>query len=236
MENNQHNLRLLVACECSGVVRRAFTKRGWDAWSCDLLPAKDRNPKHIQGNCLDHLDEGWDLMISHPVCTYLTCSAEWAYGDGPYHQKLKPETLVGARRRAARVDAVNFALTLAGAPIKRKVIENPRGHLSSAFRKPDQTIQPNWFGDDASKATCIWIIGDLPLLVPTVRVPGRLVEWPRGSGKMVERWANQTDSGQNNLSPSDDRAALRSETFPGFADAMAEQWTAYILNTLVLRS
>jgi hypothetical protein len=214
--------RLLVACERSGIVRRAFAAKGWDAWSCDLAPAKDGHHNHIQGDCLGVLDLGWDLMISHPVCTYLTCSAEWAYGDGPYHQNIKPGTLVGTERREARQRAVDFVFRLRDAPIPRKVIENPRGHLSSAWRKPDQTIQPHWFGDDASKATCLWFEGDIPLLVPTNRVPPRMVD-----GR--PRWGNQTDSGQNKLSPSDDRAELRSETYPGFAAAMAEQWTAYIL-------
>lgn len=220
--------RVLVACECSGVVRRAFRDKGWDAWSCDLVPAKDGDKNHIQGDCLNVLDNDWDLLIAHPVCTYLTCSAEWAYKDGPYHQKVGADTLTGDARLKARRDAVNFVFRLRDAPIQFKCIENPRGHLSSAWRKPDQTIQPYWFGDNASKATCIWLI-NLPPLVSTNIVRGRMVEWPKGSGKMVERWANQTDSGQNNLPPSKDRAALRSETYPGFAAAMAEQWTNYIV-------
>lgn len=215
--------RILIACECSGVVRRAFAERGWDAWSCDLQPAMDNSLNHLQGDVLNHLNDGWDMMIAHPTCTYLTCAAEWAYSDGPYHQKVKAETLVGEARR----EAVSFVLKLKQAPIKRIVIENPRGHLSSAIGKPSQTIQPFWFGDDASKATCLWIIGDLPLLTATNRQPGRLVEWPKGSGKQVERWANQTDSGQNNLTPSAHRWMDRSVTYPGFAAAMAIQWTLY---------
>lgn len=218
-------MRILVACECSGVVRRAFAARGWDAWSCDLQPSHDASPKHIQGDVTQHLDKQWDMMIAHPTCTYLTCSAEWAYGDGPYHQKVKPETLVGAARREARRESVEFVRTLMGAPIPRIVIENPRGHLSSAIGKPRQTIQPYWFGDDASKATCLWIMGGLPSLVATNRKAGRLVEWPLGSGKIVERWANQTDSGQNNLTPSAARWMDRSITYPGFAEAMADQWS-----------
>lgn len=110
-------------------------------------------------------------------------------------------------------------------PIRRKAVENPRGFISTAIRKPDQTIQPYQFGDDASKATCLWL-ENLPKLqiLPELRVSGRLVEWPRGSGKLVERWSNQTDSGQNRLTPSEDRWQARSATFPGIADAFVRDW------------
>lgn len=155
----------------------------------------------------------WDLMIAHPPCTYLTIAAEWAYTDGPYHQKVKPETLVGAARRKARVDSIAFVKALAGAPIARIAIENPVGVLSTAWRKPDQTIHPWQFGHDASKATCLWLKG-LPLLMPTDELPG---------GRKARR-GNQTGSGQNNLTPSPDRWKKRSLTYPGIAAAMADQW------------
>lgn len=155
----------------------------------------------------------WDLMIAHPSCTYLTIAAEWAYTDGPYHQKTKPSTLVGAARRAAREEAIAFVLALANAPIKRIAIENPVGCLSSRWRKPDQTIQPWMFGHDASKGTCLWL-KELPLLTPTAVLPG---------GRLARR-ANQTGSGQNNLPPSASRWKLRSLTYPGIAAAMADQW------------
>lgn len=113
--------------------------------------------------------------------------------------------------------------TILRAPIAKIAAENPVGVASSRIRKPDQIIQPNWFGEDASKGTCLWLKGLKPLR-PTFRVPGRMVEWPNSSGKMVERWANQTDSGQNRLSPGDDRAALRGITYIGVAVAMAWQW------------
>lgn len=211
--------RVLVGCEYSGTVREAFAARGWDAWSCDLLPT-DRPGQHIQGDVLEVLGERWDLAIFHPPCTYLTCSAEWAYGDGPYHMNLKPGTLVGAARRAARAEAVAFCKALLGSKIPHVALENPRGHLSSAVRPPDQIVQPYQFGDDASKATCLWL-KDLPALVPTKHVLPRLV-----NGK--SRWANQTDSGQNRLSPSDDRWAIRSLTYPGIAAAMAAQWGTFV--------
>lgn len=156
-------------------------------------------------------------MIAHPECTYLTNSAEWAYSDGPYHQKVKPTTLTGKARREAREEAVAFVKFLFSRDIPRIAIENPIGHLSSRIDRPAQVIHPHQFGDDASKGTCLWLKG-LPLLTPTKQIAPRLV-----NGK--PRWANQTDSGQNKLSPSDDRWAKRSITFQGIADAMAQQWS-----------
>jgi hypothetical protein len=215
-------MRWLVGMERSGRVRDALIALGHDAVSCDLLPS-DRPGPHIQGDVFDHLGDGWDGAVLFPDCTYLTCSAEWAYGDGPYHQKVKPETLVGALRRAARDRAVEDFRRCLDAPIERIAVENPRGVVSSRIRKPTQEIQPYQFGEDASKATGLWLKGLAPLR-PTFRVAGRMVEWPLGSGKMVERWANQTDSGQNRLPPSVDRAAQRGITYIGVAMAMAWQW------------
>lgn len=157
----------------------------------------------------------WDLMIAHPPCTYLTIAAEWAYGDGPYHQRVKPTTLVGAARRQAREDALAFVQELYDAPIPRVAIENPVGVLSSRFRKPDQIVHPWQFGEDASKATCLWL-RNLPPLTPTWALPG---------GRLARR-ANQTASGQNKLPPSPDRWKLRSITYRGIAEAFASQWGA----------
>lgn len=211
-----NHMRVLVGCEHSGIVREAFRKRGHDAYSCDLLPAMDGSKNHLQGDVMGYLGEQWDLAIFHPDCTYLAVSAEWAYGDGPYHQKVKSETLVGAARREARKAAVAFVKQLLGSPINRIAIENPIGHLSTAIGKPQQIIQPHQFGHDASKATCLWLRGLLPLQ-PTEQIPPRIV-----NGR--PRWANQTDSGQNRLSPSNDRWAKRAQTYPGIAAAMANQW------------
>jgi len=224
-------MKILCGMEFSGAVRRAFRERGHDAWSCDLLPAADGSPYHIQGDVFDYLDNDWDGAIFHPSCTYLTISAEWAYKEPDferypgvgYHQKVKPETLTGFAREQARHEALLDFNALWECEIPRVVIENPRGVVSTRLGiKPTQTIQPYDFGEDASKATCLWIRG-WPKLVPTCRVPGRMVEWPRGSGKMMERWGNQTDSNQNKLTPSDDRWAERSKTYPGIAAALAEQ-------------
>jgi hypothetical protein len=122
------------------------------------------------------------------------------------------------------------------APIPHKAMENPVGCIGTRIRPYDQLIQPYEFGDDASKRTCLWL-DNLPALEldPAKRFPGRIVEWPRGSGKLVERWANQTDSGQNNLGPSEHRARDRSKTYDGIAEAMAEQWSAYI-NKILYRN
>lgn len=209
-------MRVLVACEYSGRVRNAFKKKGVAAWSCDLLPADDGEQNyHFQGDVLKFLDMDWDLIIAHPPCTYLTNSAEWAYKDGPYHQKVKPGTLVGKDRREAREDAINFFNQIWNADCKRICIENPIG-VMSRYIKPTQYIQPYEYGEDASKKTCLWLKG-LPPLKPTKYVEPRIVD-----GK--KRWGNQTDSGQNKMTPSDSRGHDRSLTPQGWADAMACQW------------
>lgn len=205
-------MKVLVACECSGVVRRAFRARGHDAWSCDIRPAADGG-EHILGSVIDHevVKLGWDLMIAHPDCTFLTVSANaWAGVEW---------------RMEARHWALAFVKTLWAFPIPRICIENPIGVLPTIWRRWTQTIQPYDFGDDASKETCLYL-KNLPPLVGTQRAAGRMVEWPKGSGKTVERWSNQTDSGQNKLPPSDDRWILRAETYPGIANAMVDQWGA----------
>lgn len=201
-------MRVLVACEFSGVVRRAFRERGHDAWSCDLLAAADGSEFHWRGDVRELLEdtrsdpEFWppfDLMIAHPPCTYLSSSSAWAFKDGPYHQRVKPGTLVGAARRKARAAAFDFFMYLWNAPVPRVAIENPVGVMSTLFRKPDQIVHPWQFGDDASKGTCLWLRG-LPLLAPRNELPG---------GKSARR-ANQTASGQNRLTPSPDRWKKRS--------------------------
>lgn len=176
-------MRVLIGCEFSGAVREAFRAKGHEAWSCDLLPSDDNSPYHYQSDVKDILSHDWDLGIFHPPCTFLTLSAEWAYGDGPYHQKVKPETLTGAARRAARDEAVAFFQSLIDAPILGIAIENPVGCISSRIRKPDQIIQPYEFGSSASKKTCLWL-KNVPKLIadPSNRVAGRMVEWPRGGG------------------------------------------------------
>ena len=150
-------MRVLVACEFSGVVRRAFRALGHEVWSCDLLPSEDHaRAHHIQGDVLKVLDQGWDLMIAHPPCTHLAVSgARW------FKEKAKEQA-----------EALEFVRTLLNAPIPRIALENPVSIISSRIRKPDQIIQPWQFGHGEVKATCLWLKG-LPKLVPTKVVEGR---------------------------------------------------------------
>ena len=209
-------MRCLIGCEYSGRVRRAFAERGHEVYSCDLLPADDGETKyHYQGDIMDILYDDWDFACFHPPCTYLTNSAEWAYKDGPYHQKVKPGTLVGKERREAREDAVKFFMSIWESNCPKICIENPIGVMSK-YLKPTQYIQPYEYGEDASKKTCLWLKG-LPPLKPTKYVEPRIVD-----GK--KRWGNQTDSGQNKMTPSDSRGHDRSLTPQGWAGAMAGQW------------
>lgn len=200
-------MRILVACEFSGTVRDAFAAHGHDAWSCDLLPT-ERPGKHLQCDVCDVLEDhpdggGWDMMIAHPPCTYLCSSGLHWNKRVPGRDKLTHEAML-------------FVFALLDAPIPMIALENPIGCISSNYRKPDQIIQPWQFGADASKATCLWL-KNLPKLRPTSIVEPRIVNGKR-------RWSNQCDSGQNKLGPSDDRWAERSKTYPGIAEAMAEQW------------
>ena len=203
-------MRVLIACEYSGTVRDAFIRRGHDAMSCDLLPTDVPGPHH-QGVVRDILADGWDLMLGHPSCRYLSVSGmHW--------------TTRGLRDPRLTDEAIAFAELLWDAPIPRICIENPVSVLSTRSRlaEPADVVQPYEFGDDASKKTCLWLRGLPPLKRdPSRRIAGRIVQW---KGKTVERWSNQTDSGQNILGPSDDRWKKRAKTYRGIADAMAEQW------------
>tara|TARA_Y100000401_G_scaffold116665_1_gene123021 strand:+ start:3473 stop:4066 length:594 start_codon:yes stop_codon:yes gene_type:complete len=196
-------MRVLVACEYSGVVRQAFRAKGHDAWSCDLLPADDGSAYHIQGDVLEVINDEWDMMLAFPPCTFLCSSGLHWNGRTP-----------GRAEKTER--ALDFVRALMGADVAKIVIENPVGRISTAIRKPDQYIHPHQFGHDASKKTGLWLKG-LPLLEPTNDIAPRMV-----NGK--PRWGNQTDSGQNKLPPSKDRWKIRSQTYEGVANAMAAQW------------
>ena len=149
-------MRVLVACEFSGVVRRAFRARGHEAWSCDLLPAED-DGEHIQGDAVEQAISGyWDLMVAHPPCTHLAVS-----GARHFHRKQQEQAA-----------ALEFVQKLMDAPIARICVENPISVISTKIRKPDQIIQPWMFGHGETKATCLWLRG-LPKLVPTNIVDGR---------------------------------------------------------------
>jgi hypothetical protein len=187
-------MKVLVACEFTGTVRRAFRELGHNAWSCDILPAEDGGP-HIQGDVRQVLGDGWDLMVAHPPCTHLAVS-----GARHFH-----------RKQVEQAEALEFVRTLMDAPIPRIALENPVSVISSRIRKPDQIIQPYQFGHPESKKTCLWLKGLNPLQ-------------PTAVMQMRGRWENQTPSGQNKLGPSPDRWKIRSKTYPGIAHAMATQW------------
>lgn len=192
-------MKVLIACEFSGTVREAFRANGHDAWSCDLLPTEIPG-QHIKDDVLNVIDQGWELMIAHPPCTYLSSS-------GIHWNARRPG------RALLTEEAIQFVDSLINAPIPMIAIENPVGVLSTRIRKPDQVIQPWQFGHPESKATCLWL-KNLPLLKPT-----NVLTKPSS-----EVWNNQTPSGRNKLGPSPNRWKLRSITYSGIASAMADQW------------
>lgn len=149
-------MRVLVACECSGMVRSAFRRFGHDAYSCDLVETDDKAQHHIVGDVRDVLDDAWDMLIAFPPCTYLCVSGARWFKEREQQQR----------------EAIEFFLHLANANIPRIAIENPIGVMSTHYRKPDQIIQPWMFGHGETKATCLWLKG-LPLLRPTAVMKGR---------------------------------------------------------------
>ncbi len=197
-------MRALIACERSGIIRRAFRARGVEAYSCDLEPAED-DGEHIMCDhdlhLLDIIKKGWDLMIAHPECRDLAVSGAHLF---------KQKQADGRQQKA-----IAFFMALANAPVRAICIENPVCIMSTVWRKPDQIIQPFQFGHPESKKTCLWLKG-LPRLQPTNVLP--LPE--------CGYWSNQTPSRQNKLGPSPTRAIERARTYQGIADAMATQWTA----------
>ncbi len=148
-------MKILIACEYSGIVRDAFLEKGHDAISCDILPTDSTGP-HYQGNVMDIIGNGWDLMIAHPPCTHLAVSGARWFKD----------------KQVEQIEALNFVKILLGAPINKIALENPVSIISSKIRKPDQIIQPWMFGHGETKATCLWL-KNLPLLKPTNIVAGR---------------------------------------------------------------
>lgn len=180
-------MRVIVACEFSGTVRDAFLAKGHDAISCDLLPTESPGP-HIQGDIREVDLSQFDLMIAHPPCTYLAVSGARWFKD----------------RQAQQETALDFVRYLLAAPVERVALENPVSVISSRIRRPDQIIQPYYFGDPFKKTTCLWLRG-LPKLIPTNNL---------GKGEQA-CWKE---------SPGPDRWKRRSKTYPGIAQAMADQW------------
>lgn len=209
-------MRVLIACEYSGVVRDAFGRRGHFALSCDLLPTEVEG-NHYQGDVFDVIDDGWDLMIAHPPCTYLAVSsAPWFYHPDDAHlpcDSRRPHPKY-PNRRQQQSEALNFVQRLMDAPIPHIALENPVSVISSKIRKPDQIVQPWQFGHGETKATCLWL-KNLPNLKPTNVVDGR--------EQRVHR-----------MSPGPNRWKERSRTFTGIAEAMASQWSQLTVQTKLL--
>ena len=208
----EEEMRVLVACENSGRVREAFRVRGHDAWSCDFLWPQDRSQYHYTGSILDHdiVKQDWDLLIAHPDCTFLTVSANG--------HAMKQEW-----RIEARLSAMHFVRSLWAFPVEKIAIENPIGVLNTFWREPDQTIQPWEFGHKATKGTCLWL-KNLPELQPT-----DVVGPPPKDMTLEEKriW-----NAVHRAAPGPDRWRIRSLTFQGIADAMAEQWGGKILEEM----
>lgn len=203
--SNFLKMKIIIGFESSGRVRQAFEKKGHEVWSCDLLPTEIPG-NHFQEDFFEVMQrtvDYWDFLIAHPVCTYVC-------GSGIHWNKRRPE------RQALTDRAIQDFKKILALPIKKMALENPIGVLSTQVYKPTQIIQPYNFGEDASKATCLWLRG-LPRLNGTKYCEPRMID-----GK--KRWSNQTDSGQNKLGPSEKRWAERSKTYQGIADAMANQW------------
>lgn len=210
---------MLIACEFSGIVRDAFAARGHDAWSCDLEPT-ELPGNHVQGDVLDILDDGWDLMIAHPPCTYLTVTGgRWFYHpeDRALPREQRRAHPLYPNRASDRDKAIQFFMALYHAPIKRVAIENPVGVMSTRFRKPDQIIRPCEFGEDSTKKTCLWTRGLRPL-VPTKLIPATTKV--TSTGRRFDKWYWDTSL----ISNLEERRRVRSRTFPGIAEAMAIQW------------
>lgn len=235
---------VLVACEESQRVCCEFRKLGINAFSCDLLPCSGGHPEwHFQYDVLEIIKNkggitqagnevkiigDWDLMVAHPPCTFLAVSgAKWYYNPEdknlPTSQRRPHPNF--PNRANDREEGAAFFMALANADIKRIAIENPVGIMNTRFRKPDQIVQPWQFGDSASKKTCLWL-KNLPKLQETDVVdPGEYIEF--GSGRRLAKWYSD---GLTKTKSSEERRTWRSKTFPGFAKAIAEQWTKVLID------
>jgi hypothetical protein len=196
-------MRVLIACEYSGIVRDAFIRLGHDAMSCDLLPTESRGP-HYQGSVFDIIGDGWDMMIAHPPCTYLSYVATRHWND--------------PGRDILRNEAAEFFMRLYNAPISKVCIENPVGWMNTIWQKPSQIIHPYYFGEDVQKRTCLWLRG-LPLLThpaPKTLTKPKPIFYLKTTGKPIH-WTEANHGGHK-----------RSKTFRAVAEAMANQWGRYL--------
>lgn len=203
-------MKVLVACEFSGIVRDAFREEGCDAWSCDLIPC-EANPKyHIQCDVLEVLNNGWDLMIAHPPCTYLTFA-----GNKWFAERYKDRF---PNRLKKQKEALEFVRQLLIAPIKRICLENPYGVISCDLKKHDQVIHPYYFGDPSRKRTCLWLKN-----LPRLKYYNKTIVKPElvllNNGKVKSKF--ELDSLRLRA---EERIKFRERTFKGIATAMAKQW------------
>ena len=204
-------MKVLIACEFSGIVRDAFARRGHDAWSCDLLPTESPG-NHIQGDVLRHLDEGWDLMVAHPPCTHLSVSGARWFTEG-----RKPLSL--------RDEACEFVKALWESAVPHICIENPVGLLSTMWRKPNQVIEPYMFGHPETKRTCLWL-KNLPLLRygEAVQMAFRDTKPPTTKYVKAEMESLPPKERHRIWWMGSGHGKERSVTYGGIAEAMAEQW------------
>lgn len=220
-------MKVLVACEESQVVCKALREKGHEAYSCDIIDCSGGHPEwHIKqdvlpllnGKCEFFTEDGqthtiegrWDLIIAHPPCTFLTVTWNRWFNVDRYGEKA-------IQRMKDREKATEFFMAFASADCDKVAIENPVGCMSTYWRKPDQIIQPYMFGDSAEKKTCLWLKGLKPLKPANEVAPPERVRFE--SGKSMPKW--YADAWHL---PKEERSRLRSQTFPGFAKAMADQW------------
>ena len=212
-------MKVLIACEYSGIVRDAFIKKGHQAVSCDLLPSESDLGEHYQGDVTDILYDGWDLMIAHPPCTYLSVSgARWYYHPEDKHlpyDERRPHPM-HPNRKQYQQEALDFVQLLLDAPIDKIAVENPISVISSRIKKPTQIIQPYEYGHPTSKSTCLWL-KNLEPLQPTDIVEPIWIDV--SDGKRMSKFHYDTYT-----LPKEERGKIRSATFPGIAQAMADQW------------
>ena len=210
-------MKILIACEESQTITNLYREKGYEAYSCDILECSGGNPQwHLKGDALTYAYSGeFDMMIAHPPCTYLAVSgARWMYNkDGSVNQE----------RLSNQNKALDFVKKLMDAPIDKIAVENPISVISSKIRKPDQIVHPYWFGDKASKSTCLWL-KNLPLLTATNMVSkGEFFEWVDKKGKKKRQAQWYMDALKKAKTP-EQRRTLRSKTFEGMAKAITEQW------------
>ena len=204
-------MKVLIACEYSGVVRDAFLNLGHDAISCDLLPTDAEGPHH-QGDIFEMLNKSWDMIIAFPPCTFLCCTGNRWFNIEKYGEKA-------IKRHEDREAAIDFFMAIANATCSKIAIENPIGRMSTRFRKPDQIIHPYYFGDTERKATCLWLKGLQPLKHDERNhVQPNIIKYKNGKGT-DSKWHMDTMHLDK-----EERSKQRSKTFPGIANAMAEQW------------